>query len=72
MRTELGSTTQLAGERLEQLNLEVAHREREERRSAQLGAIVESSEDAITQTLRLDRIISKWQFGNTDILLDSV
>src|SRR5207302_4307126 len=30
-----------------------------------------SSEDAITQTLRLDRIISKWQFGNTDILLDS-
>src|SRR5689334_13016366 len=47
LRVEVKSSTRLAGERLEQLAIEVEQREREQQLSAQLRAIVESSEDAI-------------------------
>ncbi|MEO8370450.1 MAG: PAS domain S-box protein [Candidatus Solibacter sp.] len=62
MRTEVVTTSLLARQRLEQLDIEVAQRKREEELSAQLRAVVESSDDAIVST-SLDGIVSNWNHG---------
>jgi len=62
LKTQMESSTQLARERLDQLAHEVEGRRREERLSAQLRAIVESSDDAIVST-SLDGLILSWNAG---------
>ena len=62
MRMQVNTTTQLAADRLEQLSVEVAQREREQVIAAQLRAIVESSEDAIISK-DLDSTIRSWNRG---------
>jgi PAS domain S-box-containing protein len=66
MRSEVESTSRLADERLEQLGIEVAQREHEQRVSAQLRAVVESSEDAIISK-GLDSHIQSWNHGAEQI-----
>lgn len=56
----------LAAERLSQLETEVARRQQEERLSAQLRAIVESSEDAVISK-DLDGLIRSWNHGAEQI-----
>jgi PAS domain S-box-containing protein len=62
MRAEVVDSTKLAAERLQQLTIEIAQREREQEFAAQLHAIVESSEDAIISN-DLDGIIRSWNHG---------
>lgn len=62
MRSQVEDTSRLAEERLEQLTAEVAHRRREEELSAQLRAVVESSDDAIIAK-GLDGKIRSWNYG---------
>jgi PAS domain S-box-containing protein len=61
-RAEAERNARLAGERLLELQKEVARRTVEEERSAQLRAIVESSEDAIISK-GLDGVIQSWNLG---------
>jgi len=56
----------LAFERLELLDIEIGQREREQRLSAQLRAVVESSDDAIVSK-GLDGLIHSWNYGAEQI-----
>jgi len=62
MTAVVKTTTRLADERLEQLGVEVANREKEQQLSAQLRAIVDSSEDAIISK-DLSGTIQSWNHG---------
>ena len=62
MRTDVLRSTRLAAERLEQLSVEVAQRERDQEFAAQLRDIVESSEDAIISK-DMNGIIRSWNHG---------
>jgi PAS domain S-box-containing protein len=61
-RADAERHAQVAEERMEQLRKEVAQRADDERRSAQLRAIVESSEDSIISK-DLDGVIQSWNRG---------
>lgn len=66
MTAVVQTTTQLADERLEQLSVAVANREKDQQLSAQLRAIVESSEDAIISK-DLNGVIQSWNHGAEQI-----
>jgi PAS domain S-box-containing protein len=66
MSVVVHTTARLADERLEQLSVEVAHREKEQHLAAQLHAIVESSEDAIISK-DLSGVIRSWNYGAEQI-----
>src|SRR6185369_7970954 len=61
-RADAEHHARLAADRLAQLEIESEHLAREERLSAQLRAIVESSEDAIVSK-NLDGVIQSWNRG---------
>jgi PAS domain S-box-containing protein len=66
MSGEVENSTRIAVERLEQLSIEIEQREREQRLSAQLRSIVESSDDAIVSK-GLDSVILSWNYGAEQI-----
>ena len=66
MSAVVQTTARLADQRLEQLGVEVANKEKEQRLSAQLRAIVESSEDAIISK-DLSGLIQSWNYGAEQI-----
>jgi PAS domain S-box-containing protein len=66
MAGQVESSSRVADERLEQLGIEVARREKEQEVSAQLRAIVESSEDAILSK-DLNGVIQSWNHGAEQI-----